>query len=153
MREVLLRGFDLAIGEARMRTADVAAAAASTARIAYCNLRLFPICCSLKIQGGYMSHPYKEIMMFPDYACGMPARDSQCLVINHALVRTKLSPPFHRVLAFGAHAATVSAPIRSLASRHVSLGGTAVGEDSFPFTDGGHLPADRMFLAALTSRS
>jgi hypothetical protein len=54
-------------------------------------------------------------------------------------------------LASGAHAATVSVPI--LAGVRFRIGGTAFGEDSFPLTDGGHLPADRMFLAALTSRS
>jgi hypothetical protein len=31
------------------------------------------------------------------------------------------------------------------------LGGAPDGEDSFPLTDGEHLPADRMFFAALTS--
>jgi len=56
-------------------------------------------------------------------------------------------------LASGAHATTVSVLILSLGLTVVRLVGTAVGEDSFPFADGGHLPADRMFLAALTSRS
>jgi hypothetical protein len=32
-------------------------------------------------------------------------------------------------------------------------GGEAEGEDSFPHTDGEHLAANRIFLAALTSRS
>jgi hypothetical protein len=61
--------------------------------------------------------------------------------------------PTNSELASGAHAATASAPILGVVSTHVWLGGTALGKDSFPLTDGGHLPADRMFRAALTSRS
>src|SRR5580692_2066814 len=105
--------------------AAVAPAIAIAARIAYCNLQLFPICCSLKIQNGYMSYP---------------------LNLFHQGSRRSES-------ASGAHAATVNAPTLSLASMDDWLGGTAVGEDSFPRMDGGHLPADRMFLAALISGS
>ena len=53
----------------------------------------------------------------------------------------------------GAHAAAFSALVLASHRLDVWLGGAAVSDDSFPLTDGGDLPADRMFRAALTSRS
>jgi hypothetical protein len=52
----------------------------------------------------------------------------------------------------GAHAAAFSALFPASHRREVWLGGAAESDDSFPLTDGGDLPADRMFRAALTSR-
>ena len=53
----------------------------------------------------------------------------------------------------GAHAAFFSAPFPDSHRRSAWLVGAAEEDCSFPHTDGGHLPADRMFLAALTSLS
>ena len=53
----------------------------------------------------------------------------------------------------GVHAAAVSALVPDLRRRDVGLGGDADGEDSFPQTDGEHLPASLMLIADLTSRS
>jgi D-alanyl-D-alanine carboxypeptidase len=53
----------------------------------------------------------------------------------------------------GVHAAAFTALIRASRRRDAWLGGAAEGEDSFPQTDGEHLAADKMFFAALTSRS
>ena len=53
----------------------------------------------------------------------------------------------------GVHAAAVSALVFALRRRDVGLGGDADGEDSFPQTNGEHLPASLMFIAELTSRS
>jgi len=51
----------------------------------------------------------------------------------------------------GAHAAVFSALILASHRGDVWLGGTAENDDSFPQTEGGGLPADRMFRAAYTS--
>jgi hypothetical protein len=53
----------------------------------------------------------------------------------------------------GAHAAAVSALIPASHRLDAWLGGAPDGEDSFPRTDGGHLPTSKMFRAAFTSRS
>jgi hypothetical protein len=53
----------------------------------------------------------------------------------------------------GAHAAAVRDLIPALRGRGARRGALTDGNDSFPLTDGGHLPASRMFFAALTSRS
>ncbi len=53
----------------------------------------------------------------------------------------------------GVHAAAFTALIRASRRRDAWLGGAVEGEDSFPLMDGEHLAADRMFFAALTSRS
>jgi hypothetical protein len=53
----------------------------------------------------------------------------------------------------GAHAAFFSARFPDSRRRTAWLVGAAEEEDSFPLTDGGDLPADRMFFAALTFRS
>jgi hypothetical protein len=53
----------------------------------------------------------------------------------------------------GAHAAAVSALVLGSHRRDAWLGGAPDGDDSFPLTDGGHLPADRMLRAAFTSLS
>jgi hypothetical protein len=50
-----------------------------------------------------------------------------------------------------AHAAAVSAPIRTAHPRDAGRGDAADGEDSFPQTDGDRLTAKRMFRAALMS--
>ena len=61
--------------------------------------------------------------------------------------------PPEAIARAGAHAAAFSALIRASHRLDVWLGGATESDDSFPLTDGGHLPADRMFRAALTSRS
>jgi hypothetical protein len=53
----------------------------------------------------------------------------------------------------GVHAAAFTALIRASRRRGAWLGGAAEGDDSFPLTEGEHLAPDRMFFAALTSRS
>ena len=53
----------------------------------------------------------------------------------------------------GAHAAAVRDLIPALRGRGARRGAITDGKDSFPLTDGGDLPASRMFFAALTSRS
>jgi hypothetical protein len=53
----------------------------------------------------------------------------------------------------GVHAAAFTALILASRRRGAWHGGAAEGEDSFPHTDGEHLAANRIFLAALTSRS
>jgi len=53
----------------------------------------------------------------------------------------------------GVHAAAFTALIPASRRQAAWLGGAAEGEDSFPLTDGEHLAANRIFLAALTSRS
>jgi ABC-type multidrug transport system fused ATPase/permease subunit len=58
-----------------------------------------------------------------------------------------------QVTVAGVHAAAVSTLIPALQRRVAWLGGVTDGEDSFPQTDGKHLPASRIFFAALTSRS
>jgi hypothetical protein len=51
------------------------------------------------------------------------------------------------------HAAAVSALVPASHRRDAWLGCAPDGDDSFPLTDGGRLPADRMLRAAFTSRS
>jgi hypothetical protein len=53
----------------------------------------------------------------------------------------------------GAHAAAVNALVPASHRLDAWLGGAMDGEDSFPRTDRGRLPAERMLRAALTSRS
>jgi hypothetical protein len=53
----------------------------------------------------------------------------------------------------GVHAAAFTALIRASRRRGAWLGGAAEGENLFPLTDGEHLAANRIFIAALTSRS
>jgi hypothetical protein len=53
----------------------------------------------------------------------------------------------------GVHAAVFTALIRASRRRGAWLGGAVEGEDSFPLMDGEHLAANRIFFAALTSRS
>ncbi len=53
----------------------------------------------------------------------------------------------------GAHAAAVRDLIPALRGRDARRGAITDDKGSFPQTDGGHLPAARMFFAALTSRS
>jgi hypothetical protein len=53
----------------------------------------------------------------------------------------------------GAHAAAVSAGIHASHRLYGWLGSATDPGDSFPLMDGGRLPADRIFRAALTSRS
>ena len=53
----------------------------------------------------------------------------------------------------GAHAAAFIALIPASHRLYVRLGSATESGDSFPLTDGGRLPADRMFRAELTSRS
>src|SRR5471032_2825602 len=59
----------------------------------------------------------------------------------------------HGIVESGVHAASVSARILASRRQLVGLGGASDGDDSFPHTDGVHLPAAWMFLAALTSVS
>ena len=53
----------------------------------------------------------------------------------------------------GAHAAAESRTFHASRGRDARLGGARLRVGSFPRTDGRHLPAARMFRAALTSRS
>ncbi len=53
----------------------------------------------------------------------------------------------------GVHAAAFTALVRASRRRDAWLGGAVEGEDSFPLTDGDDLAANRIFFAALTSRS
>jgi hypothetical protein len=53
----------------------------------------------------------------------------------------------------GAHAAAFIARIPASHRLYVWLGSATESDDSFPQTDGGNLPADKMFRAAFTSRS
>ena len=53
----------------------------------------------------------------------------------------------------GAHAAAASALVPASHRLDAWLGGATDDDDSFPLMGGGHLPADRMFFAALTSLS
>jgi hypothetical protein len=74
---------------------------------------------------------------------GMPKRD----------VEVEPSRAVDRFNRTGVHAAAFATLIRASRRRDAWLGGAAEGEDSFPQTDGEHLAADRIFFAALTSRS